>query len=90
MILFSFGFLLVLAIIFGSSYIICSTKSFIKKTIIMCLIFNISLTSAIILSSIISIEAALSISMLLVPLMLFITWWCIKEIKEYGRKNYKN
>ena len=56
----------------------------------MCLIFNISLTSAIILSSIISMEAALSISMLLVQLMLFITWWCIKEIKEYGRKNCKN
>ena len=90
MILFSFGFLGVLVIIFGSSYIICSNKSFIKKTIIMCLIFNISLTSAIILSSIISMEAALSISMLLVPLMLFITWWCIKEIKEYGRKNCKN
>ena len=56
----------------------------------MCLIFNISLTSAIILSSIISMEVALSISMLLVPIMLFVTWWCFKEIKEYGRKNCKN
>ena len=90
MILFSFGFLLIIITIFGSGYIICSNRSFIKKTIIMCLIFNISLTSAIILSSIISMEVALSISMLLVPIMLFITWWCIKEIKEYGRKNYKN
>lgn len=56
----------------------------------MCLIFNISLTSAIILSSIISIETALSVSMLLVPIMLLITWLCIKEIKEYGGKNCKN
>lgn len=91
MILFSFGFLLIIIItIFGSGYIICSNISFIKKTIIVCLIFNISLTSAIIISSIISMETALSISMLLVPIMLFITWWCIKEIKEYDRKNYKN
>ena len=87
MILFSFGFLWIIITIFGSGYIICSNKSFIKKTIIMCLIFNISLTSAIILSSIISMEVALSISMLLVPIMLFITWWCIKEIKEYVGRN---
>lgn len=87
MILFSFGFLLIILTIFGSGYIICSNRSFIKKTIIMCLIFNISLTSAIILSSIISMEVALSISMLLVPIMLFVTWWCIKEIKEYVRRN---
>ena len=56
----------------------------------MCLIFNFSLTSAIILSSIISMEVALSISMLLVPIMLLVTWGCVKEIKEYGRKNCKN
>ena len=87
MILFSFGFLLIILTIFGSGYIICSNRSFIKKTIIMCLIFNISLSSAIILSSIISIEVALSISILLVPIMLFVTWWCIKEIKEYVRRN---
>jgi hypothetical protein len=87
MILFSFGFLLIIITIFGSGYIMCSNRSFIKKTIIMCLIFNISLTSAIILSSIISIEVALSISILLVPIMLFVTWWCIKEIKEYVRRN---
>lgn len=87
MILFSFGFLLIAVIIFGSGYIICSNKSFIKKTIIMCLIFNISLTSAIVLSSIISMETALSISILLVPIMLFVTWWCIKEIKEYVKRN---
>lgn len=90
MILFSFGFLLIIITIFGSGYIIYSNISFIKKTIIVCLIFNISLTSAIIISSIISMEIALSISMLLVPIMLLITWWCIKEIKEYDRKNYKN
>lgn len=87
MILFSFGFLLIAVIIFGSVYIICSNKSFIKKTIIMCLIINISLTSAIVLSSIISMETALSISILLVPIMLFVTWWCIKEIKEYVKRN---
>lgn len=87
MILFSFGFLLIIITIFGSGYIICSNRSFIKKTIIMCLIFNISLTSAIILSSTISTEVALSISMLLVPIMLFVTWWCVKEIKEYVRRN---
>ena len=90
MILFSFGVLLIIITIFGSGYIICSNRSFIKKTIIMCLIFNISLTSAIILSSIISMEVALSISILLVPIMLFVTWWCVKEIIEYGRKNCKN
>lgn len=89
MILFSFGFLLILVTIFGSGYIICSNKSFIKKTIIVCLIFNISLTSAIIISSIISMETALSVSMLLVPIMLFITWLCIKEIKEYVGRTKK-
>lgn len=85
MILFSFGFLWIVVTIFGSGYIICSNKSFVKKTIIVCLIFDINLTSAIILSSIISIETAISVSVLLVPIMLLVTWWCIKEIKEYVR-----
>lgn len=87
MMLLSFGFLVIIGIIFSSGYIMCSNISFIKKTTIMCLLINISLIGAIVLSSLVSIETALSISITLVPIMLIIDWYMLKETKSYVRRN---
>lgn len=89
MILLSFGFLIIIGIIFSSGYIMCSNISFIKKTIIMCLLINISLIGAIVLSSLVSIETALSVSITLIPIMLIIDWYMLKETKSYVRRNKK-
>ena len=89
MLLLSFGFLIIIGIIFGSGYIMCSNMNFIKKTTIMCLLINISLIGAIVLSSLVSIETALSVSITLVPIMLIIDWYMLKETKSYVKRNRK-